>query len=232
MTFALHDALDIAALREAFARDRAVRIAPFLSDAAAAMLEAHLLARGDWKQHINMGPKLYELSRADRAGFTAERRAALDAAVAAQAAAGFQFRFEALRVPDHAAERARDPSPLARFGDFMNSGAVLGLLRDVTGASIDFADAQGTLYGPGDFLTEHDDAVAGKNRRAAYVMNLTRAWKPDWGGLLLFPDDSVAWAPAWNSLSLFAVPRRHLVSLVAPFAGASRLSVTGWLRAR
>jgi Rps23 Pro-64 3,4-dihydroxylase Tpa1-like proline 4-hydroxylase len=38
--------------------------------------------------------------------------------------------------------------------------------------------------------------------------------------------------PRWNSLSLFRVPALHAVSLVAPWAGAERLAITGWLLAR
>jgi SM-20-related protein len=36
--------------------------------------------------------------------------------------------------------------------------------------------------------------------------------------------------PAFNALNLFKTPQLHSVSAVAPFAGANRLSVTGWLR--
>ena len=36
--------------------------------------------------------------------------------------------------------------------------------------------------------------------------------------------------PLWNSLSLFRVPQPHVVSLVAPWAGSPRYSITGWFR--
>ncbi|MGK2285430.1 2OG-Fe(II) oxygenase [Pedomonas sp. V897] len=99
-----------------------------------------------------------------------------------------------------------------------------------------FADAQACRYGPGNFLTTHDDKIPGKHRRAAYVLNLTPAWRPDWGGLLLFHDDSGAvtrgLVPAFNVLNIFRVPTPHSVSTVAPFAPARRYSITGWLRTR
>lgn len=89
-------------------------------------------------------------------------------------------------------------------------------------------------YGPGHLLTAHDDAVAGKNRRAAFVVNLTRDWSADWGGLLMFHQPGVAAAealvPSFNAINLFAVPQPHSVSMVAPFAPRRRYSVTGWLR--
>jgi Rps23 Pro-64 3,4-dihydroxylase Tpa1-like proline 4-hydroxylase len=109
-------------------------------------------------------------------------------------------------------------------------------MADVIGPSdVAFADAQATRYGPGDFLTAHDDAVEGKHRRAAYVFGLSRDWRAEWGGLLLFhePEGEVrGYVPQYNALNLFAVPQPHSVSLVAPFAPRERLSVTGWLRAR
>ena len=102
----------------------------------------------------------------------------------------------------------------------------------MTGAAdIAFADAQATAYAPGDFLTAHDDNVAGKARRAAYVLGLTPGWRTDWGGLLLFHRDSTAWVPRFNTLNLFGVPQPHSVSQVASFAGNRRYAVTGWLRA-
>jgi Rps23 Pro-64 3,4-dihydroxylase Tpa1-like proline 4-hydroxylase len=37
--------------------------------------------------------------------------------------------------------------------------------------------------------------------------------------------------PAFNALNILAVPQRHNVGFVAPFAGGMRLSISGWLRA-
>ena len=69
----------------------------------------------------------------------------------------------------------------------------------------------------------------------AYVLSLTERWHPDWGGLLQFFEDNGtprdAWVPGWNVLSLFDVRHVHSVTYVAPFAGAPRLSITGWFRA-
>lgn len=65
-------------------------------------------------------------------------------------------------------------------------------------------------------------------------MNLSPDWRPDWGGLLMFEgaDSHIeqGFVPSFNALNLFAVPARHFVSYVAPFAPRRRYSVTGWLR--
>ncbi|HAV49166.1 MAG TPA: proline hydroxylase, partial [Brevundimonas sp.] len=38
--------------------------------------------------------------------------------------------------------------------------------------------------------------------------------------------------PSFGTLNLFKVPQDHAVSMVAPFAGAPRYSITGWWRTR
>ena len=166
-----------------------------------------------------------------------EARAQLDAAVIAAARTGFQFRYDSIRVSDDEAERAASATPLDRLARLFSSPAAIALFRTVTGhADIDFADAQATAYHAGDFLTAHDDNVAGKGRRAAYVLNLTRVWRAEWGGLLLFhgPDGHIerGFVPKFNTLNLFEVPQDHSVSFVTPFADRPRISVTGWLRTR
>jgi Rps23 Pro-64 3,4-dihydroxylase Tpa1-like proline 4-hydroxylase len=112
---------------------------------------------------------------------------------------------------------------------------MLDMLRTVTGYhELAFTDGHATSYGPGDFLTGHDDDVPGKDRLAAYVFGVTPAWRPEWGGLLLFhgPDDSTVSGnvPRFNTLDLFSVPQRHSVSIVTPSATRRRYAVTGWLR--
>lgn len=234
--FNLAPSIDVEALAECFARTGRVQIAPFLDDADATALAAHLLGRDDWRQVMNAGDKVYESVPAVLATLTDAQRTRLEEAMNAAARDGFQYRYQSIRVPDDAAARAVLGDPLAAFAQFMASTAVLDLLARVTNArDINFADAQATNYDKGDFLTGHDDGVAGKNRRAAYVFGLTSRWRAEWGGLLLFHGGSggvaEGYVPAFNTLSLFAVPQEHSVSQVTPWAGGPRLSVTGWLRA-
>ena len=117
---------------------------------------------------------------------------------------------------------------------FLNGEAFLSFARRLTGAAdIGYVDAQATRYRAGHFLTVHDDHVAGADRRAAYVLNLTKGWKPDWGGQLLFHDAdghvTGGFMPAFNALNVFLVPAAHSVSVVAPYAGGVRYAITGWM---
>jgi SM-20-related protein len=233
--FSLNPGLDGEALAEEFAGTGRLHIRDFLADDDAALLAANLRQREDWLLVVNQDDKTFELNRSVQADMTAEQATALEQAAFAGARYGFQFRYESIRVPDSEAERVEIDDPLARFASFLSSSPVVDLLRHITGKQgIDFADAQATAYGPGHFLTAHDDDVAGKHRHAAYVYNLTPQWRADWGGLLLFhgADGHVdrALVPSFNALNIFVVPQPHSVSLVAPFAANRRYSITGWLR--
>ena len=235
LAFALSPRSDKAELAARFAQSGVVSVPDILSQEGASALHAMLRERQDWKQVIGGDQTISELDRATRAALSEEQLTALDQAVYALAREGFTFRYETLRVSDDPAERARSDDPLARFAAWWSSEPVLALFREITGlARIAFADAQATAYSPGDFLTGHDDDVTGKNRLAAYVLNLTPKWRAEWGGLLAFHDDSspevTALSPAFNRLNLFKVPRRHSVTEVTRSAAYRRYAITGWLR--
>jgi Rps23 Pro-64 3,4-dihydroxylase Tpa1-like proline 4-hydroxylase len=220
-----------------FARDGIVRIPGVLADDHAAALYNELRERSDWIQVINSGEdKLFELSREVREALPDQKRSELDAVVYAGARAGFQYRYETIRVPDSKTEREQGADSLFALAQKLSSGPSLDALRRITGApEINYADAQGTAYSPGDFLTGHDDSFTGKNRRAAYVLSLTPVWKIEWGGLLVMhgeaDEPSRAYMPGMNVMTLFRVGQMHSVSEVTRAAAYRRYSVTGWLRA-
>ncbi len=233
--FDLNPALDISALAATYRRDGRVVIDQLLSSDAALLLAAHLRQRVDWRRLVLSGDRVVEFGRPGWAAIPPDRVEALNLAVYAAARHGFQFRFESIRVSDAEADRVADDTPLGLFARWMSSTEMLTTLMAITGADdVVFTDAQATAYAPGDFLTAHDDAVAGKHRRAAYVFGLTPDWRPEWGGLLLFhqPHGVLnAVAPGFNRLTLFRVPQDHSVSEVTRAAPSRRYSITGWLRA-
>lgn len=219
---------------EAYARDGVVQIEGLLPDDVADGL-ADVLERGTpWSlAHSNDagGHELLEpaeLARTD----AAQLRARLQAVVG-RATGGFAYLYLVYpminayldgRAPDH---------PLNRLTEFLNSPDFIGFVHAVTGEPVVKVDAQATCYRPGHFLTQHDDRGVGE-RRAAYTLGLTRRWRPDWGGQLLFhtPEGDVSrgFAPRFNVLTLFKVPLAHSVAPVAPYAAHPRLTITGWLR--
>jgi SM-20-related protein len=175
-----------------------------------------------------------DLPAAWLASLDPQRRRTLGETVQASATDQFQYLFDNHPIYDMA--EAGSAAPVwAELVAFLNGDVFLGLMRDVTGEPrIALADAQLTRFRRAHFLTEHDDTAEGKNRYFAYVLNLTPAWRIDWGGLLAFhgPDGNLAEAftPRFNTLNLLRVPQPHSVTQVALSAGADRISVTGWLR--
>lgn len=235
--FQLNPHLDVDALAAAYRSANRLHIPDFLDRQSAERLYRYLKEHGGWNLIFNQGEKLFEIDRTMQAEFTREQIDMLNLAVYRGARQGFQYRYENIRVPDSARERLASKSPLCAFARFLSTTPVLSLFKRITRAGdIGFADAQATAYGPGHFLTAHDDDVQGKNRRAAYVFNLSPAWSIDWGGLLMFhgADGHVdqGLVPTFNSLNLFTVPQPHSVSMVTPFSPCRRYSITGWLRAR
>lgn len=160
---------------------------------------------------------------------------ALNQKIASRARQGFQFRYRCYPMLDAFLER-RDPGLLLhQLFEFLNSPTMLDFVRTVTGLrQIVRADAQATLFAPGDFLTLHNDFDAAKGRLVAYVMGFTRNWRPDYGGMLQFIDDKFnveqGFLPHFNSLMLFSVPQMHAVTCVPDFAPIGRYSVTGWFQ--
>ena len=157
-------------------------------------------------------------------------------AVHEQARWNFQYLFGNFPIYDSYHGGKLEKGVIYNLFEFLNGPIFLGFMRKVIDdRKIKFADAQATKYEAGHFLTEHDDGIGGKRRRCAYVLNFTREWRTDWGGLLQFhnADGHVdeAFMPRFNALNILKVPQKHSVSVVAPFAGAARYSITGWLRA-
>ena len=231
----LNPNLDLASAARNFRANRRVRVLDLLEEDSAMALHNWLDDQEAWWHLINTPDGVLEMDRRTRARMGAKRRAALDDVVFAGARGGFQYRYEGLRVPDDPNRLRTDNDPLTAFARLMGSESMLDLLRDITGqTAISFTDGHATAYGPGDFLTGHDDDVPGKNRLAAYVFGLTRVWRPEWGGILMFHEAEqgmiTGHVPRFNTLDLFAVPQRHSVSIVTPSAPVRRFAVTGWLR--
>jgi Rps23 Pro-64 3,4-dihydroxylase Tpa1-like proline 4-hydroxylase len=236
--FAINPALDPAQYAPQFAGRGRVHLPDFLDPPGAEQVHRYLAQSAAWSLVLHDGTHVREATPEQRRHADEIWEREMAAFAYARAREGFEFLYEHRKIADEPRERAADPSPVARFVDFLNSPVFLEFARRLTGQpDIMRADAQATRYRPGDFLTQHDDfdKTGRKLRRAAYVFNLTPRWQPDWGGQLQFigPDGHVAeaWVPRFNALNVFAVPQPHSVSIVSPFAVGARYSVTGWLLA-
>lgn len=219
----------------AFGRAGRVHVPGFLTQSAAQRLHVALHAETLWWLSTLGGGQTVDVPIEQLAAMPADAQAKLMDLAHAEARDGFHYMFDNLRLSDMAARGETLPPALAEAYGFLNGPSFLDFVRKVTGDDRpNFVDAQATRFRPGHYLTQHDDRKPEAGRLYAYVLNLTPRWRVDWGGLLTFIDDdghvAEAYTPAWNALNLFRVPCAHAVSSVVPFAGAARLSITGWIR--
>lgn len=220
--------LDLGAIRRVLQQAGRVQIADFLQPDAAARLERCLRDDVPWSTA--------ERGLEDSPPWSGAERDARFAA-AYERARDFHFVYDRYLMVE-AMREGRDPGLLLHVVlEFFNSPPFLDYIRALTGdRTLAMVGAQATRYLPGQFLRLHDDGHSAEARRYAYVLNLSRDWQADWGGLLHFvnADGRVVdtFVPRFNSLSVFRVPASHFVGLVAPWAAQPRLAITGWWHAR
>ncbi|WP_269516093.1 2OG-Fe(II) oxygenase [Brevundimonas subvibrioides] len=231
----LNPGLDARDFASAFQRDGVVQVADFLTPESADRIEAALKTATPWGLSLSNSAGKGEwlspeaLQALGREGVASRAREALKGA-----RTGFAFSYLAYPIIE-ALLAGREPQhPTHGLVELLNSPEARDFCAAVTGETgITKIDAQATLFRPGDYLTLHDDTGVGE-RRAAYTIGLTREWRTDWGGQLLFHDAagdvSRGFRPGFNVLTLFRTPQWHSVATVAPYAGAPRFSITGWLR--
>lgn len=223
-----------AALAERLERTGRVQIAAVLAGDAAARLLAEARERTPFQTVTTNSRGQVDLPQAWLDSLTVEQRREFGQAIHESAAERFQYLYDTYPIWD--LQQAGKLKGLWRdLLAFLNGEAFLQRMRDLTGEDrIAMADAQVTRYRRGSFLTGHTDHVDGKDRYYAYVLNLTPAWRIEWGGLLMFHGDdghvAEAFVPAMGALNLLRVPQPHSVSQVSLSAGDDRISVTGWLR--
>lgn len=212
------------------------RVADLLPAAEATALNA-LLDHGpvDWQRAIET-PGDVEVPVALFEAQPIEEQIRIMSRVHAEARDGFQFIFDRWRIDVGGQASPAAPALLADLHRRFNSPEFLAFARALTGDDrIAYVDAQATRFLPGHFLNRHSDQLDRAGRLYAYVLNLCPRWRVEWGGLLQFLDDegdvTETLTPGFNTLNLFRVPQPHAVSMVSPFAGAPRLSITGWWRA-
>lgn len=236
----IHPGLDVPALAAAYARDRRVQVRGVLTDASARAIHRLLAEATPWGMAWQAGAHGPERIRAEALAAmpAAERQARAQATVAVMRGTGYAFAYSSYSLVDAYLEKWAPGGPHDVLLEYINGPPVLDLVRAITGIpELVKADAQATLYAPHHFLAVHNDANSDAGRRVAYVLNLcSEDWRPDWGGYLNFYDDDgdviAGYRPRFNALNLFAVPQRHNVSFVPPFAPMARYAITGWFRDR
>ena len=117
----------------------------------------------------------------------------------------------------------------------LNSEKFITLINNITNLKITKLNTLFmSKYKNGDFLSPHSDRG---NGRLAFVINLTKNWKPQYGGNLHFMNDERTeiidtFVAGFNNLTLFYVPEEngipHYVGHVAPNVKYPRIAISGW----
>lgn len=118
--------------------------------------------------------------------------------------------------------------------NIFSSNHLYNLINDITGSMPqNYTQLFLSQYIKNNFLAPHSDINRGK---FAFVLNLTKDWKPQYGGVLHFLDEKRenivdSYVPKFNSLIIFEVPQGgipHFVSQVV-HENKKRFAITGWL---
>lgn len=230
VAIALNPQLDRRRLAESFRLSGRVHIPKFLTDAAAQRLHYALERETPWGLLFNEGNKLREFESVSPEDHQAMLMGAWE-----RAHHEFQMFYHYYRVSKRGTIYPDSGHYLRRLAEFLSTPQFYAFIRDITGLEVNgLQSCTATLFNPLHFLMVHDDHNAERERLVAYSLNMTPAWRPDWGGALHFFDgnDRVedVYLPSFNGLNLFRVPKRHSVSQVSAFGG-SRYSVAGWFEA-
>ncbi|HET7396766.1 MAG TPA: 2OG-Fe(II) oxygenase family protein [Gammaproteobacteria bacterium] len=230
----LNPSLDIHALSEEFKRNKRIQISDALLPDMAERLYYCLHQEVPWGvAYVDRDGKSQIITSEKVVKFTREDWATLNRGIQDTAADKFQFFYNSYMMVTAYLEK-RDPHLiLHRIVEYLNSEPFLDFIKQVTGATtVIKADAQATRYIPGSFLRKHNDMNTQNTRKIAYVINFTKDWQADWGGLLQFLDTQghveETYFPVFNSLTLFEVPMWHIVSYVPPSTPIPRYAITGW----
>jgi Rps23 Pro-64 3,4-dihydroxylase Tpa1-like proline 4-hydroxylase len=229
MTIQANDSINVLALKNEFIENSIVRISDFLTSTSIVQLQTSVETKIEYGNAFYLDNQYRQVSDSEIKNLPVASQQQLYRDIHQIAARGEGFLYGRHKIDKNSIVELKDTLKL------INTESILNLIREITKQpALQYADGQATRYRRGDFLTRHIDNVPGETRQIAYVLGLTEAWHPDWGGLLQFFDKNgtpeKSWSPTFNSLTLFDVDKVHSVTSVAPFALKNRHSITGWFR--
>jgi len=225
--------INVDEIKKRFAETGRAQVKNVLADQAAERFFTCLSKDISWSLAYNDGNEALSLTAAQMGQLQGQDRMRLHNEIFDRATRQFQYAYSDYPV----AKTLNDPnSPNLYVHDvlrFVNSEPFLALIREITGLEGRLsADGHATCFQSGHFLTIHDDVDNDDKRAIAYVFNMTKDWRPDWGAALQFFDDELniveTFAPTFNALNIFRVPQIHTVSFVPPYAQGRRYGMTGW----
>jgi Rps23 Pro-64 3,4-dihydroxylase Tpa1-like proline 4-hydroxylase len=230
--------LDASRIADTFQQDLRTQVRKILPKDLAVNFHRILANETPWQYTYFDGRKNNIVPLESFNSMAVEERQSIADAVNQAAQQGFAYSYNSFNFHQRIRQHEEVGPEFSEIDDFLNSSPFLEFARRLTGdAEITGTDASASWYGPGHFLNIHDDKRTGYDLRAAFVLNFSPLWRTDWGGELKFFSNrrgaklETAFFPAFNVMNIFSVPQYHAVGTVAAFAGAPRLSISGWLYA-
>ena len=225
---------DWSAIADRYSRVGRVQVLDFLQKDSAGQLLCLAKSPLPWVLHYRADGNSLALAESDLAASGTPERKTFDSRLVETAKDDFQFSYFGCSLAPRDLNRFPSAHAIHTLSRRIMSREFVSILSACTGdRSIKGLTASLTRYDPGQFLLPHDDTDTKDDRRAAFVLNLSEDWWPDWGGLLQFIDEernvTETFSPHYGSLALFKVPQMHAVSLIAPHALRLRFAITGWL---
>jgi SM-20-related protein len=230
-TYALSPDLDVAALRARFEATGRLQVRDVLDPLSAQALAAALDHEQRWLRSVRLASGSFSAPLEGREPVEKVHAKWIEEARIDPDDPAMQYMFDVRRLSAERAFGLERGDGLNAFFDFVNDEAFLAFGAAITGEAPVGCEAQATRYRQGDLLTLHSDRDTASRRVAAWVFNLSREWRPEWGGLLLFHEGGrivEGFSPLFNSLSLFRVPMDHSVTQVTDFAPRDRMAISGW----
>ena len=234
----LNPDLDVDGLAAAFSETKRLHIKKIFGRDTALHIQDVLVNQTPWQYTYFDGARNHTVPIEQFDRLDADSRNSIDETVRRAAEKGFSYSYNSFNFHQRIRQGEDVGDAFAEIDAFLNSEPFLRSLSQIVGdPDISGTDASASWYGHGHFLNIHDDKRPKYDLRAAFVLNLSPLWRTDWGGELKFFSNrrgakfEDAYFPSFNALNIFKVPQYHAVGMIAPFAGAPRHSISGWLYA-
>ena len=232
MDYHLNPNLDLEALAEGFKKSNRVQVKNALDEKSADALSETIEKMAIWRWVFLDRNSEWVMSSEQVNQMTERRRKELMQRLFLQAREGFQYlRFECPtdEIPD-----AKDPKALTDADVFFKSNDFRDFLRAVSGEKDgEPRGLHARWLNREKFMADSALATDRPDCKLYFSMDVTRTWRPNWGGQLMFLDDDgeieEAWAPAFNRLNIYSASARHFINYVAPYEGGLALSICGRL---
>lgn len=230
MVFALNTEIPIVELAKVYQQTGCVTIPNFLSLESAENVSNYLNNCPEDKWSVSIHPFIPNQYIFNN---TSDNRDLIDKGLksATEAFTRGEFSYFFYRQDHHG-----DECSLCQCIDFLNTQPVFDLINAITNETVSSTiSVFGSSYRAGSFLTTHTDTGRGK---IAHVLNLTKDWRPQFGGCLTFLDWDFKTInrivnPTFNSLTIFNVKGSgvpHMVLPVHPEIETQRLAISGWFQ--